>query len=63
MLGVLLDTFVVRALLVPSIVLLLGRWNWWPAAGGDHVGRYAAGSGLAGRVTPTRRVCIIRWRL
>ncbi len=31
MLGVLLDTFVVRALLVPSIVLLLGRWNWWPA--------------------------------
>ncbi len=31
MLGILLDTFVVRALLVPSIVLLLGRWNWWPA--------------------------------
>ena len=31
MLGVLLDTFVVRALLVPSIVLLLGRWSWWPA--------------------------------
>ena len=30
MLGVLLDTFVVRALLVPSIVMLLGRWNWWP---------------------------------
>ena len=30
MLGVLLDTFVVRALLVPSVVLLLRRWNWWP---------------------------------
>jgi RND superfamily putative drug exporter len=28
--GVLLDTFIVRALMVPSIVLLLGRWNWWP---------------------------------
>jgi putative drug exporter of the RND superfamily len=27
--GVLLDTFVVRSLMVPSIVLLLGRWNWW----------------------------------
>ena len=26
--GVLLDTFVVRSLLVPSIVCLLGRWNW-----------------------------------
>ncbi len=28
--GILLDTFVVRGLLVPGIVLLLGRWNWWP---------------------------------
>ena len=30
-LGVLLDTFVVRALLVPGIVVLLGRFNWWPS--------------------------------
>jgi RND superfamily putative drug exporter len=29
-LGILLDTFVVRGLLVPGIVVLLGRWNWWP---------------------------------
>ena len=28
--GVLLDTFVVRALLVPGVVVLLGRFNWWP---------------------------------
>jgi uncharacterized membrane protein YdfJ with MMPL/SSD domain len=29
-LGVILNTFLVRGLLVPGVVLLLGRWNWWP---------------------------------
>ncbi|MBN1160773.1 MAG: MMPL family transporter [Dehalococcoidales bacterium] len=29
--GVLIDTFLVRALLVPSLATLLGRWNWWPS--------------------------------
>jgi putative drug exporter of the RND superfamily len=28
--GILMDTFLVRTLLVPSVVALLGRWNWWP---------------------------------
>jgi RND superfamily putative drug exporter len=28
--GILLDTFLVRTLLIPSLVVLLGRWNWWP---------------------------------
>jgi RND superfamily putative drug exporter len=27
--GILLDATVVRALLVPALVALLGRWNWW----------------------------------
>jgi RND superfamily putative drug exporter len=31
--GIVLDTFVVRGLLVPGLVLLLGRWNWWPRHG------------------------------
>jgi RND superfamily putative drug exporter len=30
-LGVLMDTFGVRTLLVPSAVILIGRWNWWPS--------------------------------
>ena len=30
--AILLDTFFVRTLLVPSIAMLLGRWNWWPSA-------------------------------
>jgi len=30
MLGVLIDTFVVRALLVPSMAVIFGEWSWWP---------------------------------
>ncbi len=29
--GVLMDTFLVRTLLVPTMVILLERWNWWPS--------------------------------
>ncbi len=29
--GILMDTFLVRTLLVPSVVILLGRRNWWPS--------------------------------
>jgi RND superfamily putative drug exporter len=29
--GILMDTFLVRTLLVPSTVALLGRLNWWPS--------------------------------
>jgi RND superfamily putative drug exporter len=30
--GILMDTFLVRTLLVPTIVVLMGRWNWWPSS-------------------------------
>jgi uncharacterized membrane protein YdfJ with MMPL/SSD domain len=30
--AVLIDAFAVRALLVPSLMALLGRWNWWAPA-------------------------------
>jgi Predicted drug exporters of the RND superfamily len=38
--GVLMDTFLLRSLLVPSLVVLLGRWNWWPS----HLARATASS-------------------
>jgi RND superfamily putative drug exporter len=27
--GIILDATVIRALLVPAVVSLFGRWNWW----------------------------------
>src|SRR5580693_6172831 len=30
-LGILMDTFIVRTVLVPCTVILIGRWNWWPS--------------------------------
>ncbi len=63
-LGILMDTFLVRTLLVPSTVVLLGRWNWWPSrmsrpdrqvgggeriAGEPAVGEPAAGKAAAGK--------------
>jgi putative drug exporter of the RND superfamily len=48
-LGVLMDTFIVRTILVPCTAVLLGRWNWWPSKltrvqipeGGDETEREA----------------------
>ncbi len=27
--GILLDATVIRALIVPAVIMLMGRWNWW----------------------------------
>lgn len=36
-LGILMDTFLVRTLLVPATVVLLGKWNWWPTKHGSWI--------------------------
>jgi RND superfamily putative drug exporter len=64
-LGILMDTFLVRSLLVPSTVSLLGRWNWWPgkltemdsvlaraSAEADPAGRSASSLGPRGVPVP-----------
>ena len=30
--GVLIDTFITRTLIVPALVTIFGRWNWWPSS-------------------------------
>jgi len=38
--GILLDAVIVRTLLVPALISLMGRWNWWlPARFGGAVRR------------------------
>jgi putative drug exporter of the RND superfamily len=56
--GVIMDTFVVRTVLVPCTVVLLGKWNWWPskvsidAAEPDVVSVAADALGLAAPGAP-----------
>jgi putative drug exporter of the RND superfamily len=47
--GILMDTFLVRTLLVPATVILLGRWNWWPSAMARADRRHAASAGRPAR--------------
>ncbi|MFZ5853969.1 MAG: MMPL family transporter [Chloroflexota bacterium] len=47
--GVLIDTFLVRSLLIPSLTALLGEATWWP------VGRPDGGLEVSARGEPPRR--------
>ena len=52
--GILLDTFVVRGLLVPGLVLILGKWNWWPGKLEEgHTGEAEKEDEVSGQVAIT----------
>jgi RND superfamily putative drug exporter len=51
-LGILMDTFLVRTLLVPSTVVLLGKWNWWPSKLHMDQPEEAAVAGATGSTAP-----------
>jgi RND superfamily putative drug exporter len=53
-LGILMDTFIVRTILVPCTVVLLGRWNWWPSKL-SRVGPELRGEGTARDAEPAAR--------
>jgi RND superfamily putative drug exporter len=40
--AIFVDATIVRALLVPSLMALFGRWNWWLPAGVARVARVPA---------------------
>jgi len=58
-LGVLMDTFLVRTLLVPAVVVLIGRWNWWPSRLGRTRPAGAADAAEDGPDTSLRNLALL----
>ena len=52
--GLLLDTFLVRTVLVPAIAVLVGKANWWRPSGLWRWRRTAPAAGGAQRVKRNR---------
>ncbi|MFI0450007.1 MMPL family transporter [Actinomadura sp. 6N118] len=49
-LGILLDATIIRALLVPAMVALFGKWNWWLPPWAARILRVAPSGGGHGRL-------------
>lgn len=62
--GILIDTFLVRSIMVPAATMLLGRWAFWPFIPGATPGELAATRqprhiGLAGAATAALAVTLL----
>ncbi len=48
--GILMDTFLIRTLLIPALVVTIGKWNWYPSPlyrqAGNHLLRGATAGNL-----------------
>jgi uncharacterized membrane protein YdfJ with MMPL/SSD domain len=53
--AVLIDAFVVRSILVPSLMALLGQWNWWSPRPLRTLHEYPGGSDRP--PAPSDRTC------
>jgi RND superfamily putative drug exporter len=47
--GVMVDAMLIRTLLLPALVSLMGRWNWWLPAAIRRRAAQAAGSAGSSR--------------
>ena len=52
--AVLVDTFIVRAMLVPSMMVTLGKYNWWPRKMPTPRGEASGGGGACKEYGCTR---------
>jgi len=58
-LGVLLDTIIVRSVLVTALTLDIGRWMWWPSKLARRVTRQAD-TAVSAPATPVRSYEAVR---
>jgi uncharacterized membrane protein YdfJ with MMPL/SSD domain len=55
--GIIVDELVVRTLLVPALVAIMGRWNWWMSSGLARLLRIRrVGSWYPGELHPSSHV-------
>jgi RND superfamily putative drug exporter len=52
--GILLDATVIRALLVPAVISLFGRWKWWLPHAPARLLRVEPSPGTASTAQPER---------